>query len=67
MLELLSKAKKAIKPSDASAVIKVDAELDQLQLKGVKEFSQQGGRSDGIVIETDHELFLRAYDVVREE
>ena len=33
-----SKAEKAINPSDASTVIRLDAELDQLQLKGVREF-----------------------------
>jgi len=33
--EFIAKAKKADKPSDASAVIELEVELDRLQLKGV--------------------------------
>ena len=34
----MKKAKKANKPSDTSAVIEMDVELDCLQLKGTREF-----------------------------
>ena len=64
-MEFVSKAEQVIKPLEASAVIRLDAELDQLQLKGAREFLQQAGRSDGIVAETDHKLFC-AYDIARE-
>ena len=36
--EFIKKAKKANKPSDASAIIEMDMELDRLQLKGTRDF-----------------------------
>ena len=36
--EFVAKAKKANKPSDASAIIKLEVELDKLQLKGARDF-----------------------------
>ena len=36
--EFVQKAKKANKPSDASAMIEMDIELDRLQLEGTGEF-----------------------------
>ena len=36
--EFINKAKKTNKPSVASAMIKMDIELDQVQLKGVRDF-----------------------------
>jgi len=36
--EFVAKAKKANKPSDASTMIKLEAELEKLQLKGVRYF-----------------------------
>jgi hypothetical protein len=36
--EFINKAKKANKPSDASAMIEMDIELDQVQLKGARDF-----------------------------
>jgi hypothetical protein len=37
-LEFIEKAKKANKPSDASAMTEMDVECDQLQLKGPRDF-----------------------------
>ena len=36
--EFVAKAKKANKPSDASAIIKLEVELEKLQLKGTRDF-----------------------------
>ena len=36
--EFVAKAKKANKPSDASAMIELEAQLEKLQLKGARDF-----------------------------
>ena len=38
MWESIDKAKKANKPSDASAITEMDVELDQIQFKGASDF-----------------------------
>ena len=47
--EFDSKDKKTNKPADASTVIELEVELDQLQLKGARDFIWCG-RSDGQIL-----------------
>jgi hypothetical protein len=56
--EFVSKAKKANKSSDESTVIKIDAELDQLGLKGTRDFYNKvvGVITKHEVTKTNHEL-----------
>jgi len=56
--EFVEKAKKANKPSDKGAEIKLDLELDQLQLKGMREFYNDvvGVIDEYEITKTDHEL-----------
>jgi hypothetical protein len=56
--EFVAKAKKANKPSDASAMIELEIELEKLQLKGVKDFYNDvvGVLDKYEVTKTDHEL-----------
>ena len=58
--ESIEKAKKANKPSDASAIIEMDMELDQLQLKGTKDFYNDvvGVVDKFEVTKTDRELCM---------
>ena len=56
--EFVAKAKKANKPSDASAMIELEIELERLQLKGVRDYyNDMVGILDKYeVTKTDHEL-----------
>jgi hypothetical protein len=58
--EFMSKSKKANKPSDASMVMKLEVELDQLQLKAVRDFYNDMGRvmDKYKVSKTDQELCM---------
>ena len=58
--EFVAKAKKANKPSDASAMIELEAELDKLQLKGARDFYNDvvGVLDKYEVTKTDHELCM---------
>ena len=54
----MNKAKKANKPSDARTVIKLEMEVDQLQLKSMRDFynDKVGAMDKYEVEETDGEL-----------
>ena len=56
----MAKAKKANKPSDASAMIELEIELEKFQLKGVRDFyNDVGGVLDKYTVtKTDHELIM---------
>ena len=56
----MKKAKKANKPSDASAMIEMDVELDCLQLKGAREFYKDvvGILDKFEVTKSDHDLCM---------
>ena len=59
--EVMKKANKANRPSDASTVIKLDVELDRLQLKGMRDFHND---VDGVmdmygVTKSDGELYMQ--------
>jgi hypothetical protein len=58
--EFVAKAKKANKPSDASAMIELEAELDKLQLKGARDFYNDvvGVLDKYEVTKTDQELCM---------
>jgi hypothetical protein len=58
--EFVVKAKKANKPSDASAIIKLEVELDKLQLKGARDFYNDMVRvlDKYKVTKTDQELCM---------
>ena len=58
--EFVAKAKKANKPSDASAMIELEAELDRLQLKGARDFYNDVVRvlDKYEVTKTDQELCM---------
>ena len=56
----VAKAKKANKPSDASAMIELEVELEELQLKGTRDFYYEvvGVLDKYKVTKTDHELCM---------
>ena len=58
--EFIEKAKKANKPSDASAMIELEVELEKLQLKGARDFYNDvvGVLDKYEVTKTDHELCM---------
>ena len=58
--EFVAKAKKANKPSDASAMIELEIELEKLQLKGARDFYNDvvGVLDKYEVTKTDHELIM---------
>lgn len=58
--EFIAKAKKANKPSDASAMIELEVELDKLQLKGARNFYNDvvGVLDKYEVTKTDQELCM---------
>jgi hypothetical protein len=58
--EFVAKAKKANKPSDASAMIELEIELEKLQLKGERDFYNDvvGVLDKCEVTKTDHELIM---------
>jgi hypothetical protein len=58
--EFVAKVKKAIKPSDASAMIKLESELDKIQLKGGRDFYNDvvGVLDKYEVTKTDQELCM---------
>ena len=58
--EFVAKAKKANKPSDASAVIELEVKLDKLQLKSARDFYNDvvGVIDKYEVTKTDHELCM---------
>jgi hypothetical protein len=58
--EFVAKPKKANKPSDASAMIELEIELERLQLKGMRNFYNDiaGVLDKYEVIKTDHKLCI---------
>ena len=58
--EFVAKAKKANKPSDASTMIKLEIELEKLQLKGARDFYNDvvGVLDKYKFTKTDHKLIL---------
>jgi hypothetical protein len=58
--EFVTKAKKANKPSDASAMIELEIELKRPQLKGARDFYNDvvGVLDKYEVTKTDHELIM---------
>jgi hypothetical protein len=58
--EFVGKAKKANKPSDASVMIKLEIELEKLQLKGMRDFYDDvvGVLDKYEAMKTDHELIM---------
>ena len=58
--KFVAKAKKANKPSDASAMIKLEIELEKLQLKGARDFYNDmvGVLDKYEVTKTDQELHV---------